>query len=181
MKLVCMGDSLTEGYQINLAKRWTDELMKEMGYDVINSGICGDTTSGMLARFKAMVIDHEPEYVLIMGGTNDMRLNVSIETVISNIVAMTRYARYHGIQAIVGIPVEYHLEIQSEEDQAYNKDYAKRIEMMRRGMREFCCADELPMIEMGEHLLSIDYLDDGCHPNEAGHYKMMQAVKVALD
>ncbi|MBN2899757.1 MAG: hypothetical protein JXO44_13390, partial [Clostridia bacterium] len=99
MKLVCLGDSLTEGYQMDLTKRWTNELHKSMGIEVINSGICGDTTNGMLARFKAMVIDHEPTHVVIMGGTNDMILDVPLVTIKSNIKAMTRYARYHGIEA----------------------------------------------------------------------------------
>lgn len=68
MKIVCIGDSLTEGYQMDLSKRWTDVLQEKLDIEIINSGICGDTTGGMLARFKEMVIDHKPTHVIIMGG-----------------------------------------------------------------------------------------------------------------
>jgi lysophospholipase L1-like esterase len=73
-KIVCMGDSLTEGYMIDLSQRWSEVLKKSLGIDLLNSGISGDTTGGMLARFKPMVIDHHPTHVIIM--TNDVSLNI---------------------------------------------------------------------------------------------------------
>jgi len=178
MKIVCIGDSLTEGYRMDLSRRWTDALSETVKIEVINSGICGDTTGGMLARFKAMVLDHEPSHVLIMGGTNDMMVGVTIETIKSNILAMTRYARHYGIQAIIGIPTAYYVELLSPSNQTEREmALARRIENMRNEIRSFVVEDGLPIIEFGEHLTMDDYLDDGCHPNEDGHYKMMLSVK----
>lgn len=177
MKLVCLGDSLTEGYEIDLSKRWTDVLASTSGIEVINSGICGDTTAGMLARFKAMVIDHEPSHVFIMGGTNDVMCGVSNENIKSNLLAMTRYARHHGIQAIIGIPTPYYVELLPEEEQTSNEVALEQsIEMMRDELRLFFMEDGLPIIEFGENLILSDYLLDGCHPNEEGQRKMMEAV-----
>lgn len=178
MKLVCIGDSLTEGYQIDLSKRWTDALASVLEMDVVNSGICGDTTAGMLARFKTMVIDHDPSHVLIMGGTNDMMCGVAVEAVKSNILAMTRYAKHHGIQAVIGIPTPYYVELLPEDEQiAVEDQLAESIEVMRDELRLFFMEDGLPIIEFGEALSLSDYLSDGCHPNEEGHYKMMLTVK----
>ncbi len=182
MKIVCIGDSLTEGYQMNLSRRWTDVLSETVKIEVINSGICGDTTGGMLARFKAMVLDHEPSHVLIMGGTNDMMVGVTIETIKSNILAMTRYARHHGIQAIIGIPTAYYVELLSPSNQTERElALGRRIEHMRNEIRLFVVEDGLPIIEFGENLTMADYLDDGCHPNEEGHYKMMLSVKTYVE
>ena len=70
-----MGDSLTEGYGIPQHTRWSNLLANETGLPIINSGISGDTTAGMLARFKPMVLDHQPSHVIIMGGTNDIYMD----------------------------------------------------------------------------------------------------------
>lgn len=170
MKIVCIGDSLTEGYLINLKKRWTSELMRETGIEVINSGICGDTTGGMLTRFKKMVLDHKPTHVIIMGGTNDVFMGMGIEIIKSNIHVMTRYAKYHGIIAIIGIPtpcVEDSFEIEIYE----------KINLMRESLKEYALEDGLQTIDFGKNILNEDFLDDGCHPNEIGHYKMMKEAE----
>ena len=50
MKLLCLGDSLTYGYDVACEYRWTTRLAKERGISVCNEGLCGDTTGGMLYR-----------------------------------------------------------------------------------------------------------------------------------
>lgn len=178
MKLVCMGDSLTEGYQIDLSKRWTEELKKVLDIDVINSGICGDTTNGMLARFKAMVIDYQPTHVLIMGGTNDVFVGASIANIKCNLLAMTRYARHHDIKAIIGLPTPYYVELMPKEEQTQTeKKLSEKIEHMRQEIRNFVLEDGLPLIDFLEGMTMDLFLQDGCHPNEKGHYQMMLAVK----
>lgn len=182
MKIVCLGDSLTEGYQMDLSKRWTDELAKSTGLAIINSGICGDTTAGMLARFKEMVLDHNPSHVIIMGGTNDMILDVPITTILSNIKAMTRYARYHDIKAMIGIPLKYHVELLSEAEQTtFERAIGARIDALRQQLRDYIEFDDMPMIDFDKGLELSDFQSDGCHPNEAGHYKMMMTVKSAIE
>lgn len=76
ISIACMGDSLTEGYLISEKSCWPSLLDKETGLKIINCGICGDTTGGMLARFYEMVIVPKPNYVIIMGGTNDIWYNL---------------------------------------------------------------------------------------------------------
>lgn len=182
MKLVCMGDSLTEGYQIDLSKRWTEELKKVVNIDVVNSGICGDTTNGMLARFKTMVIDHNPSHVIIMGGTNDVFVGASIANIKSNILAMTRYARHHGIKAIIGLPTPYHVELLPEREQTQiEKQLSEAIEIMRKEIKNFVIEDGLPLVDFSEVMTRDLFLEDGCHPNEDGHYQMMLAVKSYIE
>lgn len=182
MKVVCLGDSLTEGYQMDLSRRWTEELAKATGLEIINSGICGDTTAGMLARFKEMVLDHKPSHLIIMGGTNDMILDVPTTTILSNIKAITRYAKYHNIQAIIGIPLKYHVELLADAEQtAFEKAVGKRIEVYRQALRDYIEFDEMPMIDFDAGLELSDFQSDGCHPNEAGHYKMMMTVKSVIE
>ena len=80
MKLICIGDSLTFGYGVHLSQRWTRLCAQETGWELVNEGINGDTTGGMLARMQGGVLAELREgglgagrpYVLLMGGSNDV-------------------------------------------------------------------------------------------------------------
>ena len=72
-KLICLGDSLTFGLRVPQSQTWP-RLVQETGVEVINLGICGDTTGGMLSRLQTVLREHgtTQAYVLIMGGSNDI-------------------------------------------------------------------------------------------------------------
>lgn len=78
MKILCLGDSFTQGYLVD--KNYTDYL-KDEGHEIINLGINGDRTSGMLERFKPKKCDIQ----IIFGGTNDTFDRVSPEQIFTNI------------------------------------------------------------------------------------------------
>lgn len=181
-KIVCIGDSLTEGYGIEKKHRWSDLLSHDMDIEVINSGISGDTTAGMLARFKSMVIDYKPSYVMIMGGTNDLSLNISDEQIFSNILAMTRYARYNNIVSIIGIPTMiYHNDSAICDSFFLDQDILrKRMELYRNKLKRFAKEDGWQYIDFSINMTHNLYLEDGLHPNEAGHKIMMENAKVRL-
>jgi len=52
MKLVCLGDSLTYGYKIKPSEAWPSLIISQKcdNVEVLNKGILGDTTGGMLAQ-----------------------------------------------------------------------------------------------------------------------------------
>lgn len=178
-KLVCIGDSLTEGYGIRQAYRWSDLLSKELHIEIINSGISGDTTGGMLARFHNMVIAHKPTHVIIMGGTNDLWFNLSDEQIISNILAMTRYARYNDIISIIGIPTPYYHDNLVSTNSTFldPKNQSERIKAYKRKLTDFAIEDELTFIDFSINMTSDLFLEDGLHPNEMGHEVMKENAK----
>lgn len=178
VKLVCMGDSLTEAYGISEKDGWTEITRKELEIQVINSGISGETTAGMLARFQNTGIAHKPSHMIIMGGTNDIDFDLPINLVISNIKSMTRQARDVGIQYIIAIPPTFYptgenilLTYQLQE-----KDFKNKLEKFASILLEFAIADEQPYLDFSQSLKVEDYLDDGIHPNEKGHAKMADQV-----
>jgi lysophospholipase L1-like esterase len=69
--IVGFGDSLTFGYGIEEANRWTNLLAEALNCKVINSGVCGNTSSEGLARIKDDVLSYNPDYVIINFGMND--------------------------------------------------------------------------------------------------------------
>jgi lysophospholipase L1-like esterase len=70
--MICIGDSLTEGTDIPVGHTWPALVANALSLEVINCGIGGDTTNGMLSRFYPDVVDRRPAFVFIMGGTNDL-------------------------------------------------------------------------------------------------------------
>src|SRR4051794_30762511 len=72
--IVMLGDSLTE---------WGNWHELVRGFRVINQGIAGDTSSGVLDRLQE-VIDRRPKVVFVMIGTNDIGL-VPPESLLRNL------------------------------------------------------------------------------------------------
>jgi len=88
VKIVAFGDSLTvgeselgsdpeeyasyPGYLEFLAQRHLGKHRSDVKVSVVNRGVCGDLTSGMLRRFSRDVVVEKPDYVIILGGTNDI-------------------------------------------------------------------------------------------------------------
>ena len=72
MKLVCLGDSLTYGYGVPRRDCWVSRVAECTGHTLVNRGINGDTSGGMLARFGRDVLDERPDRVLLLGGANDI-------------------------------------------------------------------------------------------------------------
>lgn len=87
LKIVCIGNSLTEGYGGG-GTNWPDVWKDLSGHDIINKGISGETSGQMLARFNADVVSQSPNYCIIECGTNDCHLGVPLATCKSNIQAM---------------------------------------------------------------------------------------------
>ncbi|MDD6191385.1 MAG: GDSL-type esterase/lipase family protein [Firmicutes bacterium] len=79
-KIIFIGNSIVAGYPWSKGKSFVSVFRKglkdlplspSVGFDVINKGINGDTTAGILGRFSEDVLDASPDIVFIMTGTND--------------------------------------------------------------------------------------------------------------
>ncbi|MBQ3230815.1 MAG: hypothetical protein IJB49_07320 [Clostridia bacterium] len=71
MKIVAFGDSITAW------KGWVSMLYGELGCEVINSGVGGDTTVHALKRIDKDVIAHDPDLVIVNFGMNDQAVDTS--------------------------------------------------------------------------------------------------------
>jgi lysophospholipase L1-like esterase len=92
--VVFYGDSITDGWKLG-------EYFPGKPY--VNRGISGQTTSQMLARLYADVIDLKPAALIILAGTNDIARNtgpVTLKMIGDNLRAMTELAQLHGIKVI---------------------------------------------------------------------------------
>lgn len=105
MKIVAIGDSITEGYPFSHDDSWVAYVAKELNVELINQGICGDLTQGMCRRFKRVVFPDNPTHVIILGGTNDALAGLSLDNVSSNFKAMEEMSKQQGVVPIFGLPI----------------------------------------------------------------------------
>jgi len=75
-KILLIGDSITEAFK-------TDKLLPEL--NIINKGVYGDNTTGVLARLEKDVIDQNPDVVFVLIGTNDFALERTDDELTGNI------------------------------------------------------------------------------------------------
>lgn len=97
VKAVFMGNSITDGWA-----SMHPDFFKDNGY--IGRGISGQTSSEMLVRFRADVINLHPKVVLILAGTNDIARNngvITLEHVMENIQSMCELAKANKIVPIL--------------------------------------------------------------------------------
>ena len=171
-KVVLMGNSITEGW---IAKR--PDFFTENGY--ASRAISGQTTSQMLVRFRADVIDLHPQVVVICGGTNDIAQNngyISLPHIFGNIVSMVELARANGIAPIL-------CSLLPARDFGWHKglEPAPKIIELNRMIRAYAAQEKIPYVDYHTPMAEPDggmiaaYTGDGVHPTEAG-YDVMEAI-----
>jgi len=87
------GDSLSAGYGLPTGKGWVNLLQqridqRQLGYEVINASISGDTTSGGLNRLNQALQKHRPVLVIIELGANDGLRGLSLKEMRQNLEQM---------------------------------------------------------------------------------------------
>jgi lysophospholipase L1-like esterase len=177
MKIVCIGDSLTYGYGVDPFDSWVSVVRRGTGLDIINKGINGDTTEGMLYRFDMDVISKNPDRVFVMGGSNDLIMNIEPSLVESNITAMCRLSVDKSIEPIIGIPPNVDIG-NVREDWANYSDFsmvAERLAKYRQRLLRYSRISGVKHLDFYSEIekRAIDGIGglyfDGLHFNEMGH------------
>lgn len=108
-KIVFLGHSVVKGTDyggVTAADTFARKIGVAAGYavaDIINAGKSSDTTTGMLARFQADVMAHNPS-VLVFAGclVNDWATGIPVATTKANLTSMVSQAKSSGIKCVMG-------------------------------------------------------------------------------
>ncbi len=173
-EVVFMGNSITEYWAL-----YHPEFFEE--HNFCGRGIGGQTSTQMLARFTADVVDLHPKAVVIMAGTNDVAHNtywVEPDKVVENVVAMCQLARANDIVPLIG-------SIPPCASFAWNpaiKDAAQTIVDINTRLRDYAEANGIVYVDYHTALadkqngLPKELSDDGCHPKPDTYYIMEKQV-----
>lgn len=180
-RVVIIGDSIVEG--------WSERAHPGFFHNTrfVARGISGEVTAQMLLRFRADVVALNPKTVVIMGGTNDIALNLGAyneDYTFGNIVSMVEIARANRIKVVLtsvlpAAAYRWRPEV---------TDAPAKIASLNARIRAYAEANHIPYIDYWSALVAedgvsmkSDYTSDGVHPLLAGYMVMeellLQAVK----
>lgn len=177
MNLLCIGDSVTYGYDVAPQNRWTYILANRTGMQVCNEGLCGDTTAGMLQRLLSMNL-MAYDAVFVMGGSNDILQDVPLKGIETNMQQITD----------AGKPLFVGISLLTKEESAFfgwqRLEDVKRhndvLQAYRQWLLTQCQASGAVPIDFHKCILDAEaasptsYYADGVHPNEAGYAIMAE-------
>ena len=173
--IICFGDSLTAGFQsptpdcpdfleTPYGRYLKDRLLGRARVHV--SGICGEVTAEMVRRFERDVLDHRPEWVVILGGTNDLGMDCQPAEIIRHLIAMYTQAAAAGVRPVaVTVP----------SIRGFDDHIARRRELNALIAGQ-CAARALPCVDLFTATaepetgrLEKKYSNDGLHLTTAGY------------
>jgi len=109
LRIVTFGNSLTVGFQSPTPENpmgeptpyglFLHELMGEKS-EILVMGVSGELTSEMVQRLDRQVIQQKPDYVVILGGSNDLGWGLQPEEIMENLILMYERVKEKGIQPI---------------------------------------------------------------------------------
>lgn len=188
LKFVAFGDSLTVGFiPLRIAtqpysqflKEMVDDFLKQLEKDgdvearFINRGVNGDLTSGMLLRFRQDVIQLNPKYVIILGGTNDIGWGLQVEEVFLNLKRMYEMALNNRINPI-GCTVPSIL--------GWDGGIPPRLRL-NKSIQHYCLEKRVLFADLYAKTcdpktkrLRSEYSSDGLHFNALGYRKMAESI-----
>lgn len=168
--IVFLGDSITQG--------WRDDFRGFFGdLKVVNRGISGDTSRGLLLRLPEDVQDLEPKAVVIMIGANDLAEKAKGETIFANVKSIiTELKKENGEMPIIlcetfpCAPDNYRpvAEIQKLNG-LYAKEYGNDAQVTIAKTYELYAGPD------GASLPK--YMPDRVHPNAAGYAVWANAMR----
>jgi acyl-CoA thioesterase-1 len=183
--IVCHGDSLTEASELDKNYTWPALMANRLNVKIINSGIGGDTSGGLLGRFYHDVVRHAPDMVVILGGTNDLWWDLEVNLIQANVFAMACQARFHNITPIVGLPLPLLMaNIQRQEMMAPIAGWPKCLQKLAglaAALAKSARESDIALLDFYHPFLGQDgepvaeyYMQDGLHPNKQGHLLMSE-------
>lgn len=174
-KIVALGDSITYGFPYTPQDSWVHLLEEKIGAELINRGICGDTTGGMAARFRRDVLRDQPSAVILLGGANDILNYLTVESVMDHLKDLIHMADASGIQPILALPTPC--------------DYAeeeRELAMLRDQIRRLAIDKSMLLIDFFQPLAATNgkfqrgLSIDGIHPSREGYRMMALAAEKIL-
>ncbi len=157
-KIVMLGNSIT--YRVN----WNELLDRG---DIINRGVESDITNGFLDRME-FIFNVYPKLCFIMGGVNDLRKGIDIETTTNNLLKISKLLQERKIIPII-FSVLY-------VDKAYPnyKDFNMSVTFLNQKLKDMCAINGIDFINLNKKLskngiLKKEYSLDGTHLTGLGY------------
>ncbi|MDP2085339.1 MAG: arylesterase [Gemmobacter sp.] len=178
LKLVALGDSLTQGYGLSGDDGFVPQLqawLKAQGRDVIviNAGVSGDTTAGGLSRLDWTLSEPADAMIVTLGG-NDLLRGIDPANSKANLDVILSKAAERGLPVLL-MPMEapgnYGPAYKTAFDAMYADLAAQHGALLGEAFLKPLVRGESDLTLMRDLMQS-----DGIHPNAAGVAKIVEGM-----
>jgi len=172
--VVFLGDSITQG--------WGDVPGGEafQGMKVVNRGISGDTTRGVLIRLDEDVLSVKPAAVVLLIGTNDLEEKAEPETIAGNLrLILARFKAHNPRMPVVlcdVFPSSASKARPAEKIRKVNELYAGLV----RGDAQVTRVETWTLFADSNGDAKPEEFPDLLHPNKLGYAKWAAAIRPIL-
>ncbi len=194
--IICFGDSLVSGYGLRKGEGWCELLQRDKAiaknYIILNKGVPGDTTTGLLSRSYKDVLELKPQIVIILIGTNDLLLGRSVDVVFENLTFVLSELLIHNIEPILLSPPGIVMEM-TEENFGSSQIYStvnKKIELLIEKLKKYSSDNKIGFIDLYDFFHNVVNMDnfttfrdlyiDGIHLNSLGNIVMASKIEEIL-
>ncbi|UVD79164.1 GDSL-type esterase/lipase family protein [Myroides albus] len=168
-EIVFLGDSITE------QGPWY-ELFRGLDYPVVNRGISGDTTDGVLFRLGE-VVESKPKVIFLLIGTNDIYYKRSVDYIVSRIEQIVSVIKANSPTSQIVLQSILPTYKRTERPLDTIKKINKQLRVLAK-KEHIAYLDLFPFFLNNEgKQLNEDYSLDGLHLNAKGYALWVDLIK----
>jgi acyl-CoA thioesterase-1 len=171
-RIVCLGDSLTEGYGLAPEQAWPtliQESLRREGWpqaEVVNAGVSGSTSASAVSRLKWQ-LRRKPDVLVLALGANDGLRGIAPDETRKNLAAAIDLAQTSGIVVLLaGMKMPPN----------YGPEYTKQFEGTFTALAIEKNVALIPFLLDGVAADPAFNLPDGIHPNAKGYEIVARTV-----
>ena len=167
--VVALGDSLTSGPGLEPDETYPAILQQRITangfpHRVVNAGVSGDTSADALRRFDAAVVP-DTRVLIVALGANDGLRGVPVGTLRRNLSTIIEQAKARGIRVLL---------CGMETPPTRGFEYSIQFHQVFPDLAAQYGVPLMPFLLIGVALIPDLNLEDGFHPNAAGHRRMAE-------
>lgn len=190
--IVCLGDSTTAGTPGFFSPRerppqgegnpesqyayWIQK--KHPAWKIYNRGVRGQRTDQMLRRFDWDVLPLNPDWIIILGGVNDIHQGKDLESIRENLTKLYKKALSQKAQVLACTILPLNLLDQSQKEKIIELNLWIREEACRLGLG-YC--DTYQQLEDPQRPGYLKGTPDEIHPDVAGYREMGEKIASTLE
>ncbi|MEZ8391422.1 SGNH/GDSL hydrolase family protein [Vibrio splendidus] len=165
--LVMFGDSITEWAP------WAD-IFRDVS--MVNRGLAGDTTTGMLLRIDT-TLNVKPKLVCFMAGVNDLAQGYDVEYIYQNYIDMLKVWQENDIRILVQSTLYVGSKLQG---------LNPSVELLNSKISEYCSQQGIAFLDVNSvlspnQLLSNEYSCDDLHLNAKAYQAWSKVLQPKIE
>lgn len=175
-KILILGDSLSDAYNIKIQSSWPALLQKKFiaeksDHLIINASISGETTFGAKNRIDKLLAQHQPHIIIIELGGNDGLRGLNFNHSFNNLAYIIQAAKHQQVKVLlVGVRLPPNL----------GKRYNQLFQQMYSNLQTQEQVNYLPTFLKGIAENAALMQQDGIHPTAEAQPLLQQKVWQAL-